>query len=94
MRLLDEHLANGDTVEIGEEVEASSAEQPTGGGLRILAVHRGEKTEYVALRFTAREDGELDLPDNAEVLSLRDGTGFANPSVWVLVPKSEYATEE
>lgn len=91
MKLLDTRLTSGDVVSVGE-VEATETEQPNGGGLRIIAVHSGEETtEYVALRFTASESGELDLPDSAEVLSVEDGTGFANPSVWVLVPKSDYS---
>jgi hypothetical protein len=85
-QITDRPLEAGDTVELGD-VEDSHTEVSS-GGLHLIAAWKGEATEYVVLRFHAA-DGE-EVESDGQVLAVEQGSGMANPSVWMLIPVGEY----
>lgn len=90
MKVIDRTLSKGDVVEIGT-VEDSHVETARGGGVRFIAAHSGETEPYVVLKSHAEDGTEIDMPSEAEVLAVSEGSGMAAPSVWLIVPREAYA---
>lgn len=92
VEIRDTVVENGHVVELSE-VLAAETSLTRGGSLRIIAACTGEPPSYVVLRSHAADGEEVDVPEDAQVLSVEDGTGMSAPSVWLLVPRDAYGGE-
>lgn len=82
-------LSDGDKIEFGSDIQAIDAQQ-SGSGLKIVAVSSGEPIEQILISSRFENGDEIELPDDARLLDVQDGSGRANPLIWYLVPMEAY----
>ncbi|WP_277539975.1 hypothetical protein [Haloarcula laminariae] len=91
IEITDRRLQQGDRVTLGSEIHDTSTTVPSGGGLKLLCAHGGEREqEYVVLRTTVSDGDTVDIPENGKLLTLTEGTGRITGMAWHLIPASAY----
>ncbi len=89
MKAVNKRVSAGSTIQLGEQIEASSLSVNRGN--RILrAVTSGESAEYVYLEGRFQHRDEVDIPDASEIIEVVDGNGMSNPVIRYLVPTTVY----
>ncbi|MFU1781480.1 hypothetical protein ACM16X_08870 [Haloarcula japonica] len=89
MHTTKQRLEAGDVIELGDIKE--SAVNQTRRGTVLIAVWDGDPEEYVLVRNNFEHGEDIDtVADDSKVLVVTDGTGMANPTAWLAVPKEAY----